>query len=178
VKGTLRPLTPADGPAFADYVLDFGGPYRRFEGPGGLERFLAEVEAFRTGVGLPPDRVPSQTWFFWDEAGAPVGRLNFRPRLSPAMELEGGHVGYEVRPSRRRRGWGSLLLETFLAEGAGGHPGPLLVTCAASNPASAAVIRRNGGVWHSEVPSPRTGEPIWRFWIEVGRSETKTIENH
>jgi predicted acetyltransferase len=130
------------------------------------------VAAFaRWAKGEPPDGwVPSTTSFLVDE-GRILGVSNLRHWLTPHLLEHGGHVGYSVRPSERSRGHAARLLRDAARRARRRGIERLLVTCDASNAASARVIEKCGGVLESEVP---TGDvPIRRYWIELrerGRS--------
>lgn len=116
-------------------------------------------------VPLPDDRVPCT--YFWITDGEPqevVGFLAFRHRLNAWLHEEGGHIGYSIRPSRRRQGHASraLTLAVDLAPGLGVHR--VLVTCDEDNLASARTIERGGGVYEDT----RNGK--LRYWLETGGS--------
>ena len=134
-----------------------------------LEDFDAYVRDLLDGprdVNLPPGRVPSST--FWLAAGRRlIGRSSIRHRLTPELEYEGGHIGYDIRPSERRRGYGTLILRLTLEKARGLGLGRVLLTCDASNVASARVIERNGGRLREQAVSRRSEELISRYWIEL-----------
>ncbi len=44
-----------------------------------------------------------------------LAQSSLRHHLTPALERFGGHIGYVVRPSERRQGYGTLLLALTLA---------------------------------------------------------------
>jgi predicted acetyltransferase len=113
------------------------------------------------------ETVPSH--YFWvvdsepgEPAGALVGFLAFRHRLSAWLLEQGGHVGYSVRPSRRREGHASRALALAVSREA-----PLLgldrvlVTCDTDNLASARTIEACGG----ELEDVRAGKR--RYWLAV-----------
>ncbi len=70
----------------------------------------------------------------------------------------GGHIGYDVRPSARRRGHATAMLAAVLARVQAMDVDPVLVTCDLDNVASRRVIESNGGVVEDEV------EGRLRFW--------------
>lgn len=96
-----------------------------------------------------------------------VGRIGLRFELNDFLSNYGGHIGYIVRPSARRRGVASAMLAQVLATPKAQHIGRLLLTCDEDNTASERVIRKNGGVYESMVypVGRRLGKK--RFWITV-----------
>lgn len=93
-----------------------------------------------------------------------VGVAHLRHSLTPALAYEGGHIGYSIRPTRRRQGLATLLLQMVLGR-AKGMGEQVLVTCDKSNVASARVIEKNGGVFDSEVPRKDGNGVTRRYWI-------------
>jgi predicted acetyltransferase len=167
----LRELDETHADAFLDYARDFEAESRNrgICGPEGFSAFLSSLRKYRDGTGLPPGVVASFSWFAFDE-GRILGRLNFRPEITPAMFVEGGHIGYEVRLSDRGRGWATRMLGTFLTTLDPTVYPRVLVTCDRENPASRRVIEKNGGIFEACEPSPRTGRMTERFWVPVGRA--------
>ena len=99
--------------------------------------------------------------------GAPeqvVGFLALRTRLNDWLFNEGGHIGYSIRPSRRREGHASRGLGLAVRRAAGLGIDRALVTCDDDNLASARTIERGGGVYEDTRNGKR------RYWIETGGS--------
>lgn len=88
-----------------------------------------------------------------------LGRLSIRHRLTPWLRDYGGHIGYDVRPSARRQGHASEMLQQARPWAAGLGIDPVLVTCDVDNIASRAVIERAGGQFEDE----RHGK--LRYWV-------------
>jgi predicted acetyltransferase len=88
-----------------------------------------------------------------------VGRISLRHVLTPWLLEVGGHVGYAVRPSARRRGHATRALALVLPLAAARGIDPVLVTCDADNVGSRRVIEANGGVLEDQ-----RGEKL-RFWV-------------
>jgi predicted acetyltransferase len=130
----------------------------------GLMRLFQDA---KTGIGLPEGFVPHSTFWLVRNGECVLGVSNLRHRLTPKLEREGGHIGYGVRPSERRKGYGTRLLhETLVAAKARGISRALL-TCARTNRGSVQVIRRNGGVFDSEEFLPDRKEVVQRYWIDL-----------
>ena len=123
-------------------------------------RFADYVEQLRAQADSPrpAGHVPCTTlWYV--EGPVYIGRLAIRHRLTPALLETGGHIGYDVRPSARRRGHATAMLRTALPVARGLGIDPALVTCDTGNVASRKVIEANGGVLEDE----RQGK--LRFWV-------------
>jgi predicted acetyltransferase len=129
-----------------------------------FEGYLRRLDEYRRGEHLPAGRVPSAE--FWLEDGEVLlAGLRLRFRLTPELEREGGHIGYDVRPSARRRGYGTQLLALGLVEARARRVWPVLLTANADNVGSIRIIERNGGVFAGEGVSAQTLKPIRRYWI-------------
>ncbi|MBC9823272.1 GNAT family N-acetyltransferase [Terrabacter sp. MAHUQ-38] len=135
-------------------------------------RMLAEPDAFEAWVDwlarqehpdepLPPERVPSSYRWIVEE-GRVVGSIAVRHALTPSLVAEGGHIGYAVAPGSRRRGIAHAALGQALRLAARRGIDPALVTCDATNTASARTIASCGGVLEDERDRVR------RHWIRTG----------
>jgi predicted acetyltransferase len=128
--------------------------------------FLAELTASSRGEGISERFVPHTT--YWLVAGDEVVAVaNLRHRLTPQLESDGGHIGYGVRPSARRRGYATAILRYALQVAKGRGIRRALVTCNKRNVGSARTIIANGGVLDSEEPLGPDGEVIQRYYIEL-----------
>jgi len=130
---------------------------------------------------IEPHMVPMDTYFL--AVGSKlVGSSRLRHRLSPLLEIEGGHIGYDVSPSERRKGYGTLIcsltMELALTRGIR----KALITCDTDNLDSARIIEKNGGVFDRYTISQRTGKQVSRYWIdlsgEVGLSNRDLGHDH
>ena len=101
----------------------------------------------------------TDTELWWVEGDEFLGRVGIRHRLTSALLEMGGHIGYDVRPSARRRGHPTERLRQALGVAHELGIDPALVTCDVDNIGSRAVIERNGGVLEDE----RAGK--LRFWV-------------
>jgi predicted acetyltransferase len=128
--------------------------------PAEFERFVAKVRAQALeDTPRPTSYVPTTT--LWWVAGVEyLGRLTIRQRLPPGSIGErNGHIGYDVRPSARRRGNATAMLAASLPIAAGLGLKEALLTCDVHNIASRRTIERNGG-----VPADPVDDKL-RFWV-------------
>ncbi|HRE14565.1 MAG TPA: GNAT family N-acetyltransferase [Usitatibacteraceae bacterium] len=148
----------ARGEEFVPFPLGF--PHENFA------VLLAQLDGYSRGIGLAPGFVPHST-FWLVEADEVVGCANLRHALTESLRVEGGHIGYGVRPSARGRGLAKAMLAATLREARALGIERALVTCDKANLASAGVIRANGGVLEDEAFRPKRGGVVQRWWIEV-----------
>jgi predicted acetyltransferase len=126
-----------------------------------LQRLLRQRE------GVPAEGwVPSEEFWLAD-GGAIVAVARLRTRLTPALESKGGHIGYDVRPSARRRGYGRLVLRLALERAWERGLRRALLTADADNAASRRIIEHNGGRQVDEGHRAQDGRCIVRYWIDA-----------
>lgn len=131
--------------------------------------FEASVERARDhalGIGLPVGWVPAVTYWLVCQNRL-IGTTNLRYELNDFLREFGGHIGYSVRPSEQKKGYGMLLLGLTLEKAKTLGLTQVLVTCDKSNIASRRVIEKNGGVLENEVMLKDTGKPLLRYWIDL-----------
>ncbi len=90
-----------------------------------------------------------------------LGRISVRHELTEPLLEWGGHIGYVVRPSARRRGLASAALAGMLEVCRRRGVDPVLVTCDVDNVASRRTIEGTGGRYED------TREGKLRFWIDL-----------
>jgi predicted acetyltransferase len=98
-----------------------------------------------------------------------IGRVSIRYALNQRLIRFGGHIGYGIRPSRRRQGFGRQALVLAKANVRAHGLSRVLLTCADSNVGSARIIESCGGELesiepHSDPPHVMTR----RYWIDLG----------
>jgi predicted acetyltransferase len=115
---------------------------------------------------IPPGRVRQTTyWGMKDELL--VGVIRLRYELTPSLQQLGGHIGYDVRPSLRGRGYGTRMLALVLGRAQEAGLDQVMVTCDVDNIASARVIQKNGGVLQFQGTIDNYDKPIAHYWIQL-----------
>jgi predicted acetyltransferase len=135
-----------------------------------FEAYVAALENARLAENLPPDRVPGNTYWLLLDGHRIVGTSRLRHWLLPHLEKEGGHIGYDVRPSERRKGHGTRLLALTLERAVVLGLREVLVTCDTDNVGSVRIIERNGGRLIGTAISDRTGNQVSRYRIVVNNA--------
>lgn len=108
--------------------------------------------------------VPDTTYFCLDaDRNIFVGAVNIRHYLTEKLKFSGGHIGDGIRPSERRKGYGSAMIGLALEEAKKMGINRVLMCCDKKNIASAKSIINNGGILENEVDID--GTIIQRYWI-------------
>ncbi|MGN9809848.1 GNAT family N-acetyltransferase [Micromonospora sp. BQ11] len=138
------------------------GPDDDVDTPQGFADWVDRLRAGEDEARLPAGRVPARYWWIVEDDEV-LGAVSLRLRLNDFLWRAGGHIGYGVRPSARRRGLATFALGAALAEAGRRGIDPALVTCNDDNVASARTIERHGGVLE-DVRDTELGRTR-RYWI-------------
>jgi predicted acetyltransferase len=168
----LRTLRVEDEWSFRKAVEEFECETPPWQFAFGFDKSLAfsdyvkQLEGHPRGVGLPEGFVPN-TFFVGVVDGVVVGRLSLRHSLNDFLARVGGHIGYGVVPSQRRRGYATEMLrqaipicESLGIEGA-------LITCDEHNIGSRKVVEACGGVFEGIIKCAESGVPKRRYWLHT-----------
>ncbi|MDO8552174.1 MAG: GNAT family N-acetyltransferase [bacterium] len=133
----------------------------------GFDEFVKNEVEKSKGKHLQKGYVP-ETVFWLVEGNEYIGRISVRHELNDNLLRIGGHIGYEIRPSRRGQGYGTAILAKVLTKVRRLGIKRVLLTCDATNIISRRIIERAGGVLENEV-SNASGPNKLRFWIDITR---------
>ena len=145
--------------------MDGTGPLRRISDP---MEWLAVTENFRHEETVPLGWAQATQFLCVRENDKRVvGMIQVRHRFDEFLEKYGGHIGYSVRPSERRKGYAGWMLNAVKPFCRSIGLESILVTCLSENEASRRVILKNGGVYDATVHEPVENEEIERYWISL-----------
>lgn len=85
-------------------------PYVVNKDPSDFKAMLQYLFDSEKGDNMPENWVPDTTYWLVDEVKKVVGAVNIRHRLTERLFNSGGHIGYGIRPSERRKGYATKLL--------------------------------------------------------------------
>jgi predicted acetyltransferase len=134
-----------------------------------FKKYVSILPDIKEGLHIPDGHVPSTVLFAFNDAGKIVGRVSIRHQLSEQLINIGGHVGYGVTPSERRKGYATEILKLTVCYLKDTHPelDRILLTCDETNVGSIKTIESNGGEMENVFKTPQMTIGKRRYWINL-----------
>jgi RimJ/RimL family protein N-acetyltransferase len=169
---TLAPIAPEMCEAltgFLDEMLAVDGShppleFARLNGYEGVEGYVTFWRLLAAGP-VPAGIIRTDTLVLLND-GRVLGEVRVRHGLTPRLEIDGGSIGYGVRPSERGKGYATRMLRAAVARAAEIGIARALITVDVTNEPSLRVVAKCGGVVRDEVPAD-AGAIHRRFWIST-----------
>ncbi len=137
-----------------------------------LDRCLKlEDEEYAASV----NRCPAKTFLLIREDDDKiVGSINIRFKLNEAMLNFGGHIGYGIRPTERRKGYNKLNLYMGMIEAKKFGLEKVMLDCDVNNLGSDKTLKALGGILERTEVDPSDGVLTNVYWFDVD----ETIEKY
>jgi len=132
--------------------------------PSNFPALLQQLNDFHAGRNINTGFVANSTYLLINEDEKVVGAVNIRHSLNETLHNQGGHIGYGIAPSQRKKGYATKILELALQKTQKLGIKDVLVTCNASNIASEKTIIKNGGKQDTDFIT-EDGTIVKRYWI-------------
>jgi len=134
--------------------------------------WLEKVEKNRNPETVSKDWVVADTFFAVRKTdGRIIGTVDIRHNLdNEFLSKYGGHIGYAVRPSERRRGYATQILKMALKHAKSIGLSSVMLGCYSDNLASIRTIEKCGGVL-AETKPYLDGRPMNVYWITLYNAE-------
>ncbi|MFA5934659.1 MAG: GNAT family N-acetyltransferase [Candidatus Paceibacterota bacterium] len=129
-----------------------------------FDEFILKLENAEKGIGLEEGYVP-YTYMFLVDDDKYIGTVSIRHKLNDILKKEGGHIGYDVRPSERRKGYGTMILKLSLLIAKQIGLDRVMITCDDNNVASWKIMEKNGAVLDEKYDYK--GRFKRRYWIDI-----------
>ncbi|QMU97012.1 GNAT family N-acetyltransferase [Microbacterium esteraromaticum] len=164
--------------SWSDTVAEFGDVH--IDGAG-LERgqsadrdacaaFIEKAELYADPNATLPEGHVACDYFWITDDDEVVGFIAFRRELNDWLRSYGGHIGYSVRPSRRRRGIARAALDLVLDRARAQGYDRVMLTCDDDNVGSYRTIEGAGGELAGVIEKPEaaeSGERVRQYWISL-----------
>ncbi len=132
--------------------------------PKGLSFEDWRAESIQKRTRVPEGFVPETLFFLTDDQETKLfGAVDIRHALNDYLLQFGGHIGYGIVPSERRKGYAKIQLALTLPIAHAMGLQKVLITCADTNTGSAKTIESAGGVLENKVEED--GVLMRRYWV-------------
>ena len=130
--------------------------------------FIQKCKDYESPETLPKDKVIATQFIFVRESdNRLVGMIQVRHYFNDYLSKFGGHIGYSIRPSERRKGYGKEMLKAVLTFCREINLEKVLITCIEDNIGSEKTILANDGIYETTVFEPDEKVNLKRYWIEL-----------
>ncbi len=129
-----------------------------------FSKMIETLLGYSKGVNISESFVEHSTYWLIDVEDNILGVVNIRHRLNEGLLFRGGHIGYGITPSERRKGYATEILRLSLQKTKDLGIEKVLVTCDKDNIGSAKTITKNNGILESEALAD--GVVVQRYWIK------------
>ena len=177
----LKFPTMEDKQEWLDYVADFKEDNPEAT-PGGFkdntiyEDWLEKLNNEHNNINLEEGRVPASFYFLMN-GNRILGSISIRHNLDNEMLSKfGGHIGYNVRPSERKKGYATIMLNLGLEKCDELGLEEVMITCTEDNIGSAKTIENNCGSLKEIVFIPEENCNFKKYWINVKEALNKKNE--
>ncbi len=131
------------------------------------EEWIKKVYADMDIANIPQQRVPALTYFYIREDDDKIiGMINIRLALNDFLKKEGGHIGYCIRPTERKKHYATDMLNSALKVCDTLGIKEIILTCDKINLASSNVIKNCKGELVAEFYSDTYKEDIQKYIIK------------
>lgn len=76
--------------------------------PSNFPAMVQELLDAHNGINLPDSWVPDSTYWLVTDHNRIIGAVNIHHSLTEHLFNAGGHIGYGIRPSERRKGYAAI----------------------------------------------------------------------
>ena len=140
-------------------------PFVIKKSPVNFQSMLDYLSDCEKGIEPPESWIPESSTYWLIDNNEMVGVVNIRHRLTEALFKTGGHIGYGIRPSKRRKGYATQILSLALEKSKELNFDKVLLVCNSTNDASKKVILNNGGISAKDFIDEQNNI-LKRYWIK------------
>ena len=137
-----------------------------FESLEDFAQFVRMLDNCEHGI-VDPRFSATTSYFVLDETGKLVGAASLRHYLTVEGFRTWGHIGYGIRPSERRKGYGVQTLRLMLEQAREKKIMKVLIGVHEGNTASWKTVEHCGGILENTVRVEEDEEPIRRYWVDL-----------
>ena len=162
-----------------NYIKEHYECNSQIHGVSGLNRYLDDYEGWLEKLEYYKSIEPNEEWvpsesylLIREEDNKVVGMINLRLVLNESLKKFGGHIGYSIRPSERKKGYNKINLYLMLKRCCEIGLDEVLLDCSVDNPGSYKTMESLGGIRIDKYYNEQYGW-CYRYSINVLESVNK-----
>ncbi len=128
---------------------------------------LNRLEEVEKGINLEGYPASTTYWLYDSERDKIIGASNLRHFLDEAGMKYWGHIGYGIRPTERKKGYGTQLLNLTLGKAKDINLDKVLLGAYEGNMGSWKIMEKCNAKFESVVFEDETGLPIKKYRIDL-----------
>lgn len=153
---------------FENYVFSYKGDGEEYyfnKYKAALENFegyLKVLKNYSQGIALEDDEVATSTfWLINRDEVVGITRLRHKE-----VEFD-GHIGYDISPKFRNKGFGTLILKLVIEKCKDLELKEVIITCHINNEASRKIIEKNDGILLDTIFDKEENEWLYKYKITI-----------
>jgi predicted acetyltransferase len=152
--------------SFKDYVTAYKNADDNYyftkykKGIENFDEYLSDLYKYSKGIDLPKGEVITSTFWLIDNNEV-VGVVRVRHQ----DVWTDGHIGYDISPCYRKKGYGTQILKLALVEAGKIGIKEVMVTCNIDNIYSKKIIEKNNGKLLETIFDEAENENLYRYSI-------------
>ncbi|GMQ64450.1 GNAT family N-acetyltransferase [Vallitalea maricola] len=116
-----------------------------------FNEFIKELLNSSKGINIPEGWVPCSSFWLVDNLEEVIGVIRIRHCVNSEFLEMVGHIGYEIKSTHRKKGYGSKLLELGLVEARKLGLEEVIITCDENNIGSRKIIEKFKGKYIKSI---------------------------
>lgn len=128
-----------------------------------FNKYVILLKAHAQGKNLPAGEVAYSTYWLVTYYNHILGNIRLRHQSLPVY----GNIGYDIRPSFRNNGYGTVMLKLAIEKAQQLEMNYLKIACDQRNKSSIKVIEKNGGVFIERVFDRKTRLFVNKYFIDL-----------
>jgi len=131
-----------------------------------ISTFLKRLSNNRKGIDLGKGKI-AHTMYWLVDSKKFIGALRLNKKLNKKLRIRGGNIGYAIRPSKQKKGYGTEILRLGLLKAKIQGLKKVRIDCRENNIASKKIIEANGGIFINKIKIKGKGPASLHYYINI-----------
>lgn len=134
----------------------------QYSGMGDIEEYGCYYETWLKSI----ENNKTETFLMVNDINEVIGMIDIRQNIDEYKDRYRGNIGASIKPSKRNKGYGKILLELALSKCRDFKMHKVVITCNEKNIASRNLIESNDGIYIDSIKNKETSIRRYLFNIQ------------